>query len=315
MLIKKNNKIIVSDGVLKKETFKDEVLITRQLIFSGTKVFLSFFLVFVLFLTLFRVGGTVSYFTDVEMALSNYLRADPISFQVSSDKNQIDLSQGDALVTIVMTPDAISDPIQYFVSSNVVEGDLDFCNAVSVSGTWPFPVSGLLTSTITETSIVTGSWTLTINVPEVYRVANKSCLIELTYLGWNAGAELGRSFSDTKKISFTFYIPSDYNLSQPISSAPQSFVQEDNSQNEITHEVQTEVETEGNLPESETIEVKEEIVISETNSEQSSNNSAEVVVTLEDSEQEVVTPLIPEPVQEEAPPVPIAPPVQEEIVQ
>ncbi len=160
--------------------------------------------------SLSSVGGTISYFNDVEQTIGNFLQADPLSFKVevaSSTSVQVDMLSGGAIVTPVMTPDEDSEPIQYFVKANITGGDATLCNSIQVLGTWPFPYNGNLSVLTTATSTSIGAWTLTFSLPDVSQFSNKSCTIDLVYEGWNADSEYGKGYRDTQKISLTFFVP------------------------------------------------------------------------------------------------------------
>ncbi|MFZ2521877.1 MAG: hypothetical protein WAX44_02620 [Minisyncoccia bacterium] len=215
-----------------------------SLFISGFRLASVIIVSFGILISVSSVGGTVSYFNDRELSLSNYLRADPIIFSVSPASSQVDLS-GESSLELIMTPDPTSDPIQYFVSSKKVSGDDLFCNSIHILGTWPFPVDGQFVGLVTETSNTTGSWTLNLSVPEEAKVPNSSCEIELTYFGWNDGVSVSKAFTDTKKVLITLFIPDDYvaknqaeSLVQSIISSQESnsFSEEDNSSNKTVEE-------------------------------------------------------------------------------
>lgn len=222
---------------------------------SGLKIFGVSVLSFVVLLGLSSVGGTVSYFNDTEESLGNYLRADPISFKVDTPLTQIDLTS-EKQIEIVMTPDETSEPIQYFVTSKVISGGDTFCRSINAFGTWPFPINGKVDSIVTDVSTSTGSWTLTASVPEEERIANNSCVVELSYFGWNAGAELGHAFTDTRTITFEFFIPSTYVnnsvkvFTEPVSSSQPVDITPSGGEGDPTQATSTEaVPEENSVPE------------------------------------------------------------------
>ncbi|MFZ2523581.1 MAG: hypothetical protein WAW92_04320 [Minisyncoccia bacterium] len=187
-------------------------------VFSSIRIFIVSLVSFVVLLSLASVGGTVSYFQDTEQSLANYFRADPISFKLTVSQHQVDLSSENK-VELVMTPDATSDPIQYYISAKIISGDDVFCGSIDLVGTWPFPISGKFLPLLTETTTITGSWTTTLSVPEENKIADSSCLVEITYFGWSADAPLGRSYTDTQKVLIQFFIPSNFvsmNIVEPM---------------------------------------------------------------------------------------------------
>lgn len=218
----KEKKLITEyfDGVIRKDESKNDFSHSGFLAKSGLKLFSASIFTFLLLLSISSVGGTVSYFNDTEGTLDNYLRADPISFKVETAANQVDLSE-EKIIDLVMTPDEISDPIQYFVSGKFISGDYEFCSGINVLGSNPFSISSKVITLVTEVSTTTGSWTLTVNIPEELKIPNKSCEVELTYLGWNAGSLLGKSFTDTRKVNLLFFIPSTFKVPSQTSFVPE----------------------------------------------------------------------------------------------
>lgn len=218
----KTNKLIDKefypfDGVrrpIKLSNLKNVNLETLDWKSSGLKVVGISVLAFVLSFSLSSVGSTISYFNDVEKTIGNFLQADPLSFKVAienenatSTSARVDISSGKASITPIMTPDADSEPIQYFVKTVVTGGDLNFCENLRVFSTWPFPYDGNLNSLVTSTSTSVGAWTLNLTLLDANTFSNKSCTIDLVYEGWNADAQYGKGYRDTKTISLTFFVP------------------------------------------------------------------------------------------------------------
>ncbi|MDO8548430.1 MAG: hypothetical protein Q7R71_02045, partial [bacterium] len=151
------------------------------------------------------VGGTVSYFSDVETSIGNYLRADPLYFSVAPATTTIEVGGEDALFVPVMTPGEESEPVQYYVASQMTGGDGALCSALSVLTTAPFPYDGPLLGLLTATTTEVGPWALTFGVaPDSLAVPGASCTADLIYTGWNADAAPGSGYSDVQKVSLTF---------------------------------------------------------------------------------------------------------------
>ncbi|TSC70802.1 MAG: hypothetical protein CEO12_178 [Parcubacteria group bacterium Gr01-1014_46] len=160
--------------------------------------------------SLSSVGNTISYFNDVEQTIGNFLRADPIGFEVeidSADSAQVDLSLGEVVVTPIMTPNSDSEPIQYFVKAEMINGDSELCNTIHLFATYPFPYDGGLVSLNTGTTTEVGPWTMALSVPDYTMFSDKSCTVELVYKGWNSGVPFGKGYRDTQKVSITFIVP------------------------------------------------------------------------------------------------------------
>ncbi len=201
----------------------------KVVLYSGLKMFGASIAAIVLFFSFSSIGDTVAYYKNIEKSIGNFLQADPLSFvlvlatsteeSVTSD-TMIDLSGLEKKIIPVMTPDSLSEPIQYFVTSKITGGDSALCEAVNVLGTFPFPYDGKLASIYTATTTDTGSWTLSLSVPEESKVPNSLCIIDLVYFGWNADAPFGRGYRDKQKITLTLYIPSDYLSSNNVISLP-----------------------------------------------------------------------------------------------
>ncbi len=232
--MKENKKLKTEyfDGVKRKERINDIYPTTFTLIKPSLKLSLTVVASFLLLLSVSSVGGTVSYFSDTESTLSNYLRADPISFKVETEADQIDLSE-EKKIDLIMTPDEISDPIQYFVTSKVISGDSEFCAGIGLIGSEPFPVNTTTGSLLTEVSTATGLWTITTQVPDILKIPGKSCEVEFTYLGWSDGSALGKSFTDTRKVTLLFFIPSTFevpkvNFAQVVTSSEEVLLVEEN---------------------------------------------------------------------------------------
>jgi hypothetical protein len=234
----KEKKLITEyfDGVIRKGKSKNDFSHSGSLAKSGLKLFSASIFTFLLLLSISSVGGTVSYFNDTEGTLNNYLRADPVSFKVETAANQVDLSE-EKIIDLVMLPDDISDPIQYFVSGKYISGDKEFCSGINVLGTSPFQVNSKIDSLVTDVSTTTGLWTITVNVPDDLKIPNKSCEVELTYLGWNAGSLLGKSFTDTRKVNLLFFIPGTYQASSKVGGNSESLVVPTTTENSQGDEV------------------------------------------------------------------------------
>lgn len=275
--MKENKKLKTEnfDGVVRIKN-KENILPSYSLVKSGLKLTSAAVFSFLLLMSVSSVGGTVSYFSDSEGAMGNYFRADPISFKVDTATNQIDLSE-EKKIELVMTPDEVSDPIQYFVSSRVISGNEEFCSRINILGTDPFSVATKLSSLSTDVSTTTGLWTITLNVPDELKVPGYSCQVELNYLGWNAGSELGKSFTDTKKIILLFFIPSTYKSLQveSISSEIVTPTIDETSQESVVEEITTEEDTSGS------VEDKKEIMESDPTPTPTITPTPEVTPTVE----------------------------------
>ena len=208
----KNNKIKSFDGIkrsfLQKETSSDSSWFKNSLRISSLKMIGATLTAWVLLAGLGTVGGTVSYYVDRESSAESRLIANQLSFDVqiaSSTSIQVDMD-GDKLVVPFMFPLDESGPIQYSVSSEFVSGDSGMCNAIKALGAFPFPYDGNLVGIQTATSTQTGSWALTLSLPNASLFSNTTCVVNLVYKGWNASVPAGEGYSDIQTVSITFNV-------------------------------------------------------------------------------------------------------------
>ena len=177
------------------------------MLYSGLKMTGVISLALILLVSLSNTGSTMSYFSDVEKSIGNYLRADPLYFTVVASPTQIDLSSGEATIIPVMTPGLESELAQYFVRAEMTGGDKELCNSIQVLGTFPFPYDGPILGISTATTTDVGSWTLTASLTTGSIFATStSCSVDLVYKGWNADSLPGKGYSDTQKITLMFFV-------------------------------------------------------------------------------------------------------------
>lgn len=229
-----NNKIKSFDGVVKKTQFKKSVVFSPV---QNTMIFRSIFLKifgisivsFSLLFLLSSVGGTVAYYKDNEDSVGNKLLAKPLSFDVqiaSSTSAQVNFGQtGDVLVPF-MFPLENSKEIKYYVKSEFVSGDYEFCNMISVLGTFPFPYDGKLIGLETSTSTQSGSWTLTFSAIDLNLFSNRTCTVDLVYRGTDASTDSFSGYSDTQKVTITFTSPEVVIQQQTLETIPNEVVVE-----------------------------------------------------------------------------------------
>ncbi len=271
------------DGVNRKKFSKTEDFVYENI---GQKISLKYsslkmigvgILSVTLLSSLSSVGGTVSYYADVENSVASKLLTSPLSFDVeiaSSTSAQVNISESGELVVPFMFPLNGSNEIQYSVSSEFVSGDLGFCSSIKALGAFPFPYDGNLMGLQTGFSTQTGSWALTFSVPDISLFSGSTCTVDLVYKGWNATSVIGEGYSDIQKVSITFTAP------VVVQQAPLRLVETTLVSDEvqdvppveevvvepetpvIVEETPTPTETE-TLPE-EPVEVKEEVPVPDT---------------------------------------------------
>ena len=151
------------------------------------------------------IGGTVSYFSDVEKSIGNFFTADPLYFSVVLATSTIEMSAGDQLVVPEMVPGDTSEPAQYYVRASMLSGNAGLCDAIHVLATAPLPTDAQLAGLQTATTTDTGPWALTLYLaPGSAPAVGSSCTIDLIYTGWNAGAQWGNGYSDIQHVPLTF---------------------------------------------------------------------------------------------------------------
>ncbi len=203
----------------------------KNVLYFGLKLTLLTVVVFFVALSFSSVGSTVSFYRNVEKSIGNFMQADPLSFKVAienesdgSSSATVDMLSGETILTPIMTPDEASEPIQYFVKSEFTGGDSDLCNSIQVLSTFPFPHNGSLAGLITSTSTSVGAWTLEFSLPDASLFANKSCMMDLVYEGWNATSPYGKGYRDVQKFSITFTVPEVFESNLKI-SLPETLVE------------------------------------------------------------------------------------------
>jgi len=178
--------------------------------YSGLKMIGVGILSIALLVSLSTVGGTVSYYADIENSVGSKLLADPLSFDVeiaSSTSAQINISESGEMVVPFMFLLPGSKEVQYSVKSEFVSGDLGFCSAIKALGAFPFPYDSNLIGLQTGFSTQAGSWALTFSVPDVSLFSSATCTVGLVYKGWNADGAVGEGYSDTQKVTIIFTSP------------------------------------------------------------------------------------------------------------
>lgn len=248
-----NNQIVtkkVVDGIRQRNVIlripnvEYRTKVKSNVLYFGLKLIGLSVLTVILSIGFGRVGSTVSYFNDMEKALGNFMKTDPLSFKVeiaSSTSIQIDLTQGKTVVTPIMTPVDESESIQYFVKSSISSGDGDLCNNVRMTGTWPFPFDSNISTLVTGTTTKAGAWTLEFSVLDYALYSNKTCTIDLVYEGWNAGSAYGIGYKDTQKVSLTFSVPKQLVSAPAFTAETNEKIDTDISEPEIVEEEVVEI--------------------------------------------------------------------------
>jgi signal peptidase len=155
------------------------------------------------------VGSTVSYYSDVESVIGNFLKADPLGFDVTLlGSAQVDMGAGSAFLSPILTPTEDSEPIQYALSAIMTEGDTTLCGLLVVESTSTFMYSGPLLLLSTGMTTTTGALPLRFYLPDGYASnENSSCFVDLIFTGRNANADLGQGYNLTVHLPIQFFVP------------------------------------------------------------------------------------------------------------
>lgn len=169
-------------------------------------------LVMFLFLGITSIGSTVSYYRDNEKSLNNTLNTKSLNFDVlvdGQDEVQVDLTSGEVTLTPILTMGQDSFQMQYWVSAQVVGGDIELCNAIDLLGTFPFPYNNRLNLLQTATTSQTGAWTNTFSIWDgAENHQNTSCTFDLIYRGSIDGTSSSNGYRDTQVVKITFNVGS-----------------------------------------------------------------------------------------------------------
>ncbi len=176
--------------------------------YSGLKISTVFLLSFLISLRLSTFGSTLAYYRDSEVSNTNKFVTPSLSFDVKIDGSetaQVDLTSGTTILTPIMTPDVDSVPIQYWVSAQVVGGDINLCNNIDMVGTFPFPYNNRLNLLQTATTTTTGAWSIEFSIfGDRTQYANTSCTFDLIYRGKMDGLVSG--YTDTQTVTIVFNV-------------------------------------------------------------------------------------------------------------
>ncbi len=155
------------------------------------------------------VGSTISYFSDAELSIGNYLKADPLGFAVVlPGSSSIDMQSGSAYLLPEFTPSAESEPIQYSLTSYMTGGDTTLCGLINVEATSTFNYSGSLLLLATGMTTTMGVLPLYFTLPDGYAAnENTSCFVDLIFTGKNASAGPGQGYSFTEHLPVQFFVP------------------------------------------------------------------------------------------------------------
>lgn len=252
--------------------------------YSGLKTFGVFCLVLLLAISISTFGSTVAHYRDREVSSLNRFVSPPLSFDVlidGKDSVEADLTNGEVVLMPVMTPHPDSLPIQYWVSAQVVGGDLGLCDAIDLVGTFPFPYNNRLNLLQTSTTTETGAWTNTFSIFDgAESHPNTFCTVDLIYRGSQDGTPFGDGYTDIQTVRINFTVGEMMAF-----RTLNSFVEETTGVLEEETEVEEEVKEE-EIVEEETTE-PEEVLEEET---ETLEEEVEEEVTEEEVVEETTTP-------------------------
>lgn len=233
--------------------------------YSGIKISIILIFVFLFALKLSTLGSTIAYYRDSELSTANKFVTSPLSFDVKingEETAQVDLTSGSVTLTPVMTPHVDSAPIEYWVSAQVVGGDIALCEVIDMVGTFPFPYNNRLNLLQTSTTTTTGAWTNEFSIfGDKTQYANKFCIVDLVYRGRIEGSS-GEGYKDTQTVTITFNVNEQFQQKALISD----------NDSDIGEELQQGIEVideEEQQPSTEEVQITEmvEVVVEEAQDE------------------------------------------------
>lgn len=161
----------------------------------------------------FGVGGTLSYFTDVEVFINNVLAAALLDFDLTANAflpagDVDDMDPGDTVSRDVVVVDLDSTPFKYRVRAEKTGGNNAFCDALG------------LTANLEEATVFSGNlldlnyspvdfgalgdeWTFHVSLPlSSEHFGNVSCSFDFVYEAWQANLFfIPAGFSDVERVS------------------------------------------------------------------------------------------------------------------
>jgi hypothetical protein len=234
--IKNNNKrksgaksidgIIRRPPLLKKriET-KPESPLSRGSIYSGLKVMGVFALSLLLFVSFSSVGGTVSYFSDIEISSWNKLQAGILGFNIfpandaggrfsvariqstTTPENPVEENTGNKQFNITVGENDGSLAVSYTVSGELDPSNSKGCDKMEMTaGFGDYNYSGLLNSFASTQISEMGEWSFLSSLPEHNKDLDPKavCKGEIIFRAGLAGVaeDLMHTFSDEKRYKF-----------------------------------------------------------------------------------------------------------------
>lgn len=227
------------------------------------------------------VGSTISYFSDAEASIGNFLKADPLGFVVTLPGSpSIDMESGTAYISPLFTPDEDSEPIQYSLTSYMTGGDTTLCGLINMESTSTFMYSGPLLLLATGMTTTTGMLPLHFTLPDGYAAnENTSCFVDLIFTGRNASADVGQGYSFTQHLPVQFFVPANVPqsaFSPPAETLPIPIVTEEGTAS--TTPEQSFVPPSEPAPESDAASSSEEVLPPTIPTDDISATSSEVVL-------------------------------------
>jgi predicted ribosomally synthesized peptide with SipW-like signal peptide len=156
-------------------------------------------------LSVVRADATSAYFSDAEHSNGNAFSAGAIDFTVATS-SEFTLSAGGAQsFSLSILPGSTTLPFLYSVTASAT-GTPALCAALTVDAGAPLPFNGSLATLQTSNTSSLDTWPLTISLPNASGVADgDTCVVDLTYRGWEQGGAAGTEFHDDEHVFLTIH--------------------------------------------------------------------------------------------------------------
>lgn len=156
------------------------------------------------------VGSTVSYFNDTEASLENMLTAVALDLTLEQDGSLYNFIgtqlQENPVNVEAPIPVPGSAEVYYEIETEVIAGDLPFCEAIVADASSPVSFIGPLIDLSAIGVAVTDPWDLSLSLSAPF-TNGELCEIDIVYTAWHAEAALGEGYHDEERISLMFQAP------------------------------------------------------------------------------------------------------------
>jgi len=153
------------------------------------------------------MGNTLSFYGDIERSTGNTLATGGVDFVLVDTPFAHLASSTDWQIDVV--PEDFSNPFYYYASSTNFHGNLDLCDALTVTAYQDGVImyQGPLTELRTATTTSLASWTYDFDNFEAF--AGQTCHFDISYHGWQTRHNMTYGgYSDIEVASYWLTVPS-----------------------------------------------------------------------------------------------------------